>query len=196
MVCERSVEVECISPEGVGDVFLTVGAQDVEGEAAGSGEYAGVCPDAAGILQHGDITDVVVLVLDAPVAADGLGGLFCAERGGADIKGRFFPAVPHAVLGAACERRSRHLDDARNEPIPRCFFECGTGVENFHDAGLMAHALGVVCGFAALQRCIGLRCALDFPQQAGLIFLNLNKQMALRLKDRLEGFFDSAWRPA
>jgi hypothetical protein len=69
-------------------------------------------------------------------------------------------------------------------------------LEDLYRAALMAHALGVICGFAAFQRCIRLRGLFDFPQQTGLIFLNLYKQMAFRLAGCLEGFFDSAWRQA
>jgi hypothetical protein len=36
----------------------------------------------------------------------------------------------------------------------------------------------------------------NFAQQAGLIFLNLYKQMAVCLAGRHKSFFDSAWRPA
>ncbi len=46
-----------------------VEAQQVEGKAAQQGEEAG---DAAGILAHGDIPEVVETVLNAPVGPDGL----------------------------------------------------------------------------------------------------------------------------
>jgi len=52
-----------------------VEAQQVEGKAAQQRKEAGVTPDAAGILAQGDISDVVETVLDAPVRADGLGGI-------------------------------------------------------------------------------------------------------------------------
>jgi hypothetical protein len=48
----------------------------------------------------------------------------------------------------------------------------------------------------ACQRCIHVGDLLDCPQQGGLIFLNLNKQMAFRLAGCLESFFGSAWHPA
>ena len=60
-------------------------AEDVQGESAGSGEDAGVCPDAACILPHGDIADIMVTVLDAPLATDGPGGFFGAYLRGANI---------------------------------------------------------------------------------------------------------------
>jgi hypothetical protein len=47
----------------------------------------------------------------------------------------------------------------------------------------------------ARQRRIDLGDRRNFAQEAGLIFLNLNKQMAFCLAGRSERFFDSAWRP-
>ncbi len=70
------------------------------------------------------------------------------------------------------------------------------GVENLDDAVLMTRALALICGFAALQWCIRLGGLLNLAQQAWLIFLNLNKQMAVCLAGRGKSFFDNAWRPA
>ena len=87
-------------------------------------------------------------------------------------------------------------DDARDEPVPGCFFERGTGIENLDDAGLGAQTAGWVLGFIARQWRIRLGDLLDCPQQAGLVFLHLNKQMAVCLAGRLECFFGSAGRPS
>ncbi len=70
-------------PESVGDVFLAVGAEDVEGEAAGSGKDARVYSDAAGVLQHRDVSDIVISVFNAPVvrtASDAFFALTGAEQ--------------------------------------------------------------------------------------------------------------------
>jgi hypothetical protein len=74
-------------------------------------------------------------------------------------------------------------------------FKRHSSIENLNNAGLGAHALSSVDGFMASQRrfCLGDR--FDFSQQTGLIFLNLNKQMAFRLMGCPESFFDNAWRP-
>ncbi|MCP4082164.1 MAG: hypothetical protein GY743_18180 [Planctomycetaceae bacterium] len=80
-------------------------------------------------------------------------------------------------------------------PVPTGLFKCRSGIENLYNAGLGAHALSFVDGFMARQWRVCLGNHLDFSQQVGLIFLNLNKQMALHLADRPESFFDSAWRP-
>ncbi len=57
---KHAIDIEGIAPEGVGDVVFTVCAEDIEREAAGSGEDAGVYPDAGGVFQHDDIADIVV----------------------------------------------------------------------------------------------------------------------------------------
>jgi len=61
-------------------------AEDVQGDSGGSGEDAGVCPDAACILPHGDIAEIMVAVLDAPMATDGLVGFFGAYVRGENIE--------------------------------------------------------------------------------------------------------------
>jgi len=52
----------------------------------GSGEDAGVCPDAACISLHGEIADIMVAVLDAPMATDSLSGFFGAYVRGENIE--------------------------------------------------------------------------------------------------------------
>ena len=63
--------VEGIEVEFPGDVGGSVGAQDVEGEAAHAGERSGLDPDAAVILEKGNVPDMVIAVLDAPMGSDG-----------------------------------------------------------------------------------------------------------------------------
>ncbi len=134
----------------------------------------------------------MISVLDTPVAANGLGCFVCAEGCGADVKADFLTSVPHPVYGAPEECHSRHPDDVGDEPIPAGLFKCRDSIENLYNAGLGAHAFSSVDGFMARQRQVCLSNRLDFSQQAGLIFLNLNKQMALHLAGRPESFFDSA----
>lgn len=50
-------------------------AKQVEGKAPQQGEEAGVSPNAAGILAQGHIPNVVETVLNAPMGADGVGGV-------------------------------------------------------------------------------------------------------------------------
>ena len=49
-----------------------VDSQDVEGEAAQPGEYAGIDADAGGVFVEGNIAGIVAAVFYAPVGADGL----------------------------------------------------------------------------------------------------------------------------
>ncbi|MEM9670939.1 MAG: helix-turn-helix domain-containing protein [Pseudomonadota bacterium] len=68
-VSQQPIEVESIVPEGVGNVGLAVGAQDVESKAAGSGEDAGVDANTACVFAHGDIAHIMVLIFDPPMPA-------------------------------------------------------------------------------------------------------------------------------
>jgi hypothetical protein len=80
------IKVESTIPEGlchIGDAIL---AHDVEGEVAGTGHDAGIVADAAFVFVAGDIADIVVAVVDAPMASDGGGPIVCGEAGrGGDV---------------------------------------------------------------------------------------------------------------
>ena len=54
---------------------LAIGPQQVESEMAQCGKDAGIATDAAGILGQSRVEDVMELVFDGPVAADGLGSV-------------------------------------------------------------------------------------------------------------------------
>ena len=75
LVGEEPVEVEGIVVEAQADITDAIETQQVQGKAAQQGEEAGVMADAAGILTQGDIPDIVKTVLDAPMGADGVGGV-------------------------------------------------------------------------------------------------------------------------
>jgi hypothetical protein len=81
--------VEGIEVEFAVDVGGAVGAKDVEGEGAESGEVAWFGSNAALVFEEGYITDVVASVFDAPMltdgGADGGGGQADLRR----IKGSF-----------------------------------------------------------------------------------------------------------
>jgi hypothetical protein len=62
------IEVESAIPKGLGHVGGVVFTQDVEGEAAGTGHVSRIVSDPAFVLVTRDITDIVVAVLDAPMA--------------------------------------------------------------------------------------------------------------------------------
>ena len=85
---------------GISDVVFMVSAEDIQGEFAGSREDAGVCPDVACIFLHGNIAEIMVAVLDAPMATDGLGGFFGAYVRGENMELSVPPAVRHALFVA------------------------------------------------------------------------------------------------
>lgn len=60
-----------ILSDGVG----LIEAKDVEGEAAQSGEDPRGTADARSVFAEGDVASVVLLVFNAPVFANGIGGL-------------------------------------------------------------------------------------------------------------------------
>ena len=100
------------------------------------------------------------------------------------------------VAGAADERGSVDADEAHNQALPCGAPQRGRGLEDLDGACLDARAQAPIDGFATRQGRLRLRGPFDRGEQAGLIFLNLYKQMAVCLAGRLEGFFGSAWRPA
>ncbi len=82
MVEARESSAVAVLIEGVGSVCL----EDVEGEAAQSGEHARIGADARAILAEGDIAAVVEGSLDPPVSADDLGGAGGGERDVGDVE--------------------------------------------------------------------------------------------------------------
>lgn len=76
------IEAEGAVPKGLGNVGDAVFAEDVEGETAGARHDAGVVADAASVLVAGNVADVVVSILDSPMAADGVGPCGGREAGG------------------------------------------------------------------------------------------------------------------
>ena len=75
LVGQQSVEVEGIVVEAQADIGDAIEAKQVEGEAPQQGEEAGVSPNATGILTQGHIPNVVKTVFNAPMGADGVGGV-------------------------------------------------------------------------------------------------------------------------
>lgn len=138
----------------------------------------------------------MVFVFNAPVPADGAACLIGTVFFGTGIKGNFVTAVPQTIPGASHARYSLDANDVRDSSIPCSFAQCITGIENLNDTGFEAIALGIAGGLVTRQGRLRLCDLLDFAQQAGLIFLNLHKQMAFCCLRRLECFFGSAWHQA
>lgn len=83
----RIVEVGGIDVEFPGNVGDGVGAGDVEGEGAASGEVARFNFNAAEVIEEGDIADVVAAVFQAPVPAERLTGVGRRQADQAGIDG-------------------------------------------------------------------------------------------------------------
>src|SRR3954463_7888940 len=65
-VCQRIVEVERVDIEFAGDVFDTVGAQDVDREASEAGEVCRLDAGLAGVFAEGDVADIMAAVVSRP----------------------------------------------------------------------------------------------------------------------------------
>lgn len=113
------IEAESAVPEGLGDVGYSVFADDVEGEAAGSSHDAGVAADAAAIFVAGNVADIMVAVLDAPMASNG-GGPRGRRKvgGGRDVVGDLTAFVPHAGSGGTEQGVAGDADDGLDEGLP------------------------------------------------------------------------------
>lgn len=176
--------------------MFAVGAEDVEGEASHSGEDAGIGSDTACVFEHGDIPDIMAAVFDAPVASDRLGCLVCADRRGRGIEGDISAQAPQAGFGVSDLSGSGDADEAFDEAAPGRADEGRFGVEDLDAAGLGAVALHGLFGLVSLQRGVRVGCAAQVLQEAGLVFLHLNKQVGLGAGGGLKCFFGSAWRRA
>ncbi len=138
----------------------------------------------------------MVFVFNAPVPTDGAACLIGTDFFGTGIKGNFVTSVPQTIPGASHESYSLNANDVRDSAVPCGFAECITSIEDLDDARFEAIALGIAGGLVTRQRRLRLCDLVDFAQQAGLIFLNLHKQMAFCLFRRPERFFGSAWHQA
>jgi len=190
------IEAESAFPEGVGDVGYAVVAQNVEGEASGASHDGWVVANAAFVLVAGDVTDVVVAVFDAPVAADGPGP--CAGRqvgGGGDVVGDLAALIPHASGGAAQPGVTRDADDGLDEGPPLARVQGFADGEDFDGAPLMSGSALVARRGGVGGRAPGSDGD-DDVKQIGLVLLELDQQMAPRGQGRSEGFFGRAWRRA
>ena len=110
-----------------------IALQDIVGEAAQSGEDAGIFPDSRGVLAESNITRVVRRVLDAPMLANGGSGGFGVERAAGQIERGFEAGFPVACCGLEVEDRALDPDDSGHMRLPfgstdgRLGFEDGDG---------------------------------------------------------------------
>lgn len=189
------IEAEGAVPEGLGDVGDAIFAHDVEGEAAGSGHDAGVVADTAGVLVEGDVPDIVVSIFNAPMSSDGggpLGG--CETVGGGEIVGDFTTLIPHAGGGGPEQGAACDADDGVDEGMP---LGRGQGIADREDVDGAVLLAG--SALVPRKRGVGGNAVVgdgaDGVKQVGLVLLQLDQEMVVRVAGDLERFFDSAWRP-
>lgn len=104
--------------EGAGAGFAV--HQDVEGEAAQSGDDARVGSDPGSILGEGDVSDIVGGIFDAPVCADGLCDDGGGERGVGDVEGGIVCQLEQPGFGIACGDCALDLNDG-GDMVDRLF---------------------------------------------------------------------------
>ena len=187
------IEVERAVPESLGDVGDAVLSQDVEGETTGSSHDPWVVADAATILVAGNVADIMVAVLDAPMAADGRPPSGGREAGGGgEVVGDLAAFVPQAGGGGSEQGVAGDPDNGLDEGMP---LGCGQGFadgKDFDGAILLAGTAGVACE-CGLGGAGVVGNDADGFKQFGLVGLQLDEEMVARFAGDLEGFFDSAW---
>ena len=168
---------------------------DVEREASGSCDDAGVVANSAPILVARHVPDIMVSVLDGPMATDGGGPRGCGETGGGrNVVGNLTAFFPHAGVGGTKQGVSRDTDDGLDERVPLGGGQGLSGGKDFDGAVLLV-------GSAVGPRKRGVggdlvgRDGADGFKQIGLVGLQLDQQMVPGIARALECFFDSAWRP-
>lgn len=189
------IEAESAVPERLRDVCDAVFTQDVEGEAASAGHDAGVVADPATVLVEGNIPNIMVPILDAPMAPDGGGPCGRLESGrGREVVGDFSALVPHAGGGGAEQGTASDADDGLDEGLPVSRGEGIVDGKDFDGAVLLAGSALVPRKIGVGRRAGGGNGA-DGLKQVGLVLLQLDQQMVSRPTGDLERFFGSAWRP-
>jgi hypothetical protein len=115
---EQAIQAKSVRVEGLPDIDGAVCPQGVERERAQAGELARLSPDAAGILAESAVADIVVAVLDTPMAPDGM----CENRGTeadlAGIVGDLLPRGPQAGAGVLYPGQARNAADAGDVRAP------------------------------------------------------------------------------
>jgi hypothetical protein len=192
-VCQRIVEVERVDIEFAGDVFDTVGAQDVDGEASEAGEVCRLDAGSAGVFAERDVADVMASVLDAPVASDRLAECLGAEGDLTGVEGDFLGFVPEAGLRVLVPDQAGDAGGLDDQAVP-FGAEQALDVEGLDLAGLMAAVTPGIDALEAVGRRLVGGDAFERGQQGRLIGLDLGEQGIAAVTGRLKGFFDSAGR--
>jgi len=100
------------------DVLDTFGAQDIEGGGADAGHPTGLLPDPAVVLAQGHIPNIMVLILNSPMRADGAGEGLGIEVDLAGITADLLAARPQTGPGVFLEGQARDPGDAGDQRLP------------------------------------------------------------------------------
>ena len=172
--------------EGAGGGFAV--HQDVEGEAAQSGDDARVGSDPGSILGEGDVSDIVGGIFDAPMCADGLGGDGGGERCVGDVEGGVVCQLEQAGFGIAGGDCAFDLNDGGDMGMPVGAGERAGGIEDGDGAGFVTIAAAVAGPEDVVW---GARCGdmVDRLLQRRLIVLDLDDEADVARLGDVEGFF-------
>ncbi len=166
-----------------------IGLQDIVGEAAQSGEDAGIFSDSRGVFAERDIARVVGCVLDAPVLANRGGGGFGVEGAAGQIERDFEAGLPASCGGLEVEDRALDPDEGGHMRLPFRSGDGRLGFEHGDGSGFVAVAPVLVDAPFARQR-LGRRAdGFDLAVEGRLIVLDLNNQMGVGAAGGLERFF-------
>ena len=175
--------------EGAGAGFA--GHEDVEGEAAQSGDDARVGSDPGSILGEGDVSDIVGGIFDAPVCADGLCGDGGGERGVGDVEGGIVCQLEQPGFGIACGDCALDLNDGGDMRMPVGAGERAGGIEDGDDAGFVT----IAAAAAGLDDVVWAARSGDMADrlfQRRLIVLDLDDEADVACLGDVEGFFGNA----
>ena len=194
LVSEDVIEVESTAPESPRDVCYEIVTDDVQGEASHPGHDAGVVADAAAILVAGDVADIVVAVLDAPMAPNDVGPCAGAQSvGGGDVIGNLAALIPQAGGRTAQPGVAGDADDGLDEGCPLGLGQGLADREDFDGAMLLSGPAFVLRRGSVGGGVRGGNGA-DSVRQPGLVVFQLDQQMVARGQGGGECFFGRAWR--
>ena len=169
-------------------------AQDIEGEASGAGENAGVVSNTAFVFVICDIADMVVAILYTPVVSDdvaeGGGG---QTRSGGDVIGDLAALGPHSGGGVSDPGVASDADRGFDEVGP---IGCGQSLADGKDFGgaLLLSRTALVDGGRRVEGGGDGGECFDSLQQVWLIVLELDEQMVAGGQGGLKSFFGRASR--
>jgi hypothetical protein len=112
------VRIEGVFVESLRDVFDEISPKDVEGEGSQQSESCGIDSDSRGVFAEGDVADVMVCVLDAPMPPCGTAIFFCGSPGRRDVEGRLLGSLPFAGFRILAFADAPDFDDFDDDLPP------------------------------------------------------------------------------